>query len=99
MTLFDIPVLVRPSDGESATQKVTRRNRQRLAAGIHPATGRTLFVGTGETCGECQFARCFAGSGRRRYWKCEKHRLGMSNSMASDIRVSWPACALFEERR
>lgn len=97
MTLFEVPVIVRPRATESATRRLTRRNAEKLAGGTHPATHRRLFIGTGETCGDCVHANHY-GHHNRSYWKCAKHRLGESHSAASDIRKSWPACALYEPR-
>lgn len=93
MTLFDVPVSVRPPK-ETPDQRLTRRNRELLAGGVHPATHRHLFIGTGERCGTCAFHDTITHN--RTWHKCAKHRLGESHSAASDIRVSWPACALYE---
>lgn len=98
MTLFDVPVVVRPpAEKESATQRLTRRNKEKLASGVHPATHRKLREPLGAACGDCVHAKNY-GHHDRSYWKCEKHRLGMSHSSSSDIRKSWPACVLYEPR-
>lgn len=85
----------RRHEGESAGQALTRRNEELLVAGVHPATRRPLWIGTGEVCGQCDHLRAFRMN-RRRYYKCECHRLGMSRSASSDVRIGWPACVLFE---
>lgn len=103
--LFDPGPAVEPNPflvpSISATRRRTERNRDMLRDGVHPATYRRLLVveeGTKPwTCGACKFAKK-VGGGRRDYWKCERHRLGMSASEASDIRISWPACELFQPR-
>ena len=80
----------------SATQRRTLRNQMTLDAGRHPATGRNLLdPGWGFSCGDCRHAvRVTQGAGKA-WWKCRRHRLGMSGSEASDIRKSWPACTSF----
>lgn len=110
MSDFEQPVLFDPGPAVvrdvqldppmSATRRLTERNRDLLRDGVHPATHRKLLVieeGAKQwTCGGCKYARKINPGGDRSFWKCERHRLGMSHSAASDIRVSWPACALFE---
>lgn len=73
----------------------TQRQQSRLDQGIHPASGYSLLDPEwGYRCRDCHHAiRIDIGS--RRVWKCRLHRLGLSHSAASDIRVSWPACTLF----
>lgn len=94
MTLFDPgPALPPPPpDTRSYTERLTARNRDLLAAGVHPATRRGLLDGDA-TCATC--AHHVVVHVNRRFHKCEKHRLGVSASEASDIRVSWPACVLY----
>jgi hypothetical protein len=86
----------RPDDpGESVTRRRTRRNNELIAAGRHPATGAALIdAGWHYRCGDCSHAVRFH-VGNKKFWKCELHRLGMSASEASDIRVGWPACSRF----
>lgn len=81
----------------SADARRTARQRDLLAAGVHPATGRPLLAGSEATCASCVHATA-VHRGNTRAWKCEVHRLGMSHSAASDIRVSWPACELYERQ-
>lgn len=93
--LFDMdadPAPPKLSDGAART----RKQRLLLARGIHPATGLALHP-DGGTCGTCEHATQ-ASNGGWAGWKCRKHRLGMSSSAASDLRISWPACTLFEAR-
>lgn len=73
---------------------LTARNRAKLAAGRHPATGRPLLDPEwGYTCRDC--ANCYgSGHNLRTYWKCRRHVRGHTGGAASDIRVSWPACVL-----
>jgi hypothetical protein len=96
--LFDLPPLTpgylstKPAEKESATVRLTRRNNDLLAHGLHPATGAALLDPEwGYHCGDCAHAR-HVTNGNRAWWKCELHRLGVSHSAASDIRVGWPAC-------
>ena len=93
--LFDVepfggPVVEEP-ERLSAGQRLTIRNNQTLARGIHPATLRPL-AGNGETCATCTRHTAIEIRPGRVFHKCELHRLGMRHSAASDIRVSWPAC-------
>lgn len=84
----------KPDEKISVTRRRTLRNAALLKRGIHPATRHPLLDPPGRTCGECGHHKIHSHT---RIWhKCELHRLGMSSSNASDIRVSWPACALFE---
>lgn len=86
------------ADGLSATQALTKRNNDTLAAGRHPATGLRLAP-YGATCGACAHHQAYEYHSKT-YHKCELHRLGQSHSSASDVRVGWPACMAFkaEER-
>jgi hypothetical protein len=83
----------------SRDRRRTARDRASLDRGIHPATRRPLLTvepGTGRpTCGDCGHAQHIDHHDRS-YWKCARHRLGMSHSAASDIRKGWPACELFQ---
>lgn len=80
--------------GESEDARRTRANRELLERGVHPAT-RVALADNGRTCGGCIHA-VQVQPGARSFWKCDQHRLGLSRSGASDIRVSWPACTRFE---
>ena len=69
----------------SADRRRTIRQRESIAAGIHPMTGRRLRDGD-DTCGSC--AHAFkSGWG---YWKCD--RMPLAHSAANDLRKWWPAC-------
>jgi hypothetical protein len=66
-----------------------------LAAGTHPATRLPLLEPQeGRTCGNCShhFVRTFWP---RRFHKCDATEAG--RSAASDLRVSWPACTLWQQ--
>lgn len=98
--LFDLPKPIgTPPETKvklSATRRLTARNNDQLARGIHPATLRRVIT-TGETCGGCDHHHAYDWHNGY-YHKCDVHRLGESHSAASDIRVSWPACELFFPR-
>lgn len=81
---LDLPpaiVELKLTNNSSATVRLTRLNREFLAAGIHPATRRPL-TGDGRTCGDCPHALVTYHDPRRRWWKCELHRLGPSADFA-----------------
>lgn len=81
----------------SATRRRTMEQRRLLDRGIHPATRQRVRLEPGKTCGDC--AHHVAHGHHDRPWhKCDVHRLGLSLSAASDIRLSWPACELFIEK-
>jgi hypothetical protein len=79
----------------SATRRLTIRNNEKIAKGIHPATSRPL-VTDGRICNDClNLHRYQYHNGT--YIKCSRHRLGESHSAASDVRASWPACIYIDE--
>lgn len=85
----------------SADAARTQRNNDSIRRGVHPATGRALLdplPTVREACGGCAHHHAYErySSRKKTFHKCDVHRLGQSHSAASDIRVSWPACALFE---
>lgn len=83
----------------SADARRTLRNRRLIASGIHPATHRRILLEApnNPTCGDCAHHRAYRNHrGDGNWHKCARHHLGESHSAASDIRVSWPACELFE---
>lgn len=87
-SLFDPgPAVVKPT--LSRDQRRTLKNRALLERGIHPATGAPLRVR--DTCGNCKHHEVWRFAGR--YHKCA---LTATNSAATDIRVGWPACTLWE---
>jgi hypothetical protein len=98
VTLFDLPDQpAQPAaPPESAGRRLTRRNNDLIARGIHPATRQPIVAALG-TCGTCARAHRYDHHNRT-YWKCDLHRLGQSHSAASDVRVSWPACDLHTTR-
>lgn len=102
LSLFEVDSLAVPTvekEKLSATRRLTIRNENLLARGIHPASGFPLLVTDAKPakCRTCLFKR-YVNAGANSYNKCEKHRLGMSRSNASDIRVSWCACTLYVDR-
>lgn len=92
-----------PEHHVSADRRRTEQNEGLLATGVHPATRRPLAYnvkgspGAGHTCGDCAHHHAYDYHNRA-YHKCDSHRLGESHSAASDIRVGWPACTLWEAR-
>ena len=81
-------------DDLSSTRRLTKRNAEMLALGVHPATRQPISPELGR-CGDCAHSHRLTHHSRA-YWKCDLHRLGMSHSEGSDIRISWPACTKFE---
>ena len=85
-----------PYEGMGQDARRTAKRRELLAAGIHPATKTRLSdAHAGKTCGDCAHAwrksvNRFTG------WKCD--RAAAHGLDGPDIRKSWPACTLFEER-
>lgn len=77
----------------SAGAKRTARNKAALEAGIHPATRCPVRPELG-TCSTC--AHHVAHVLSRTFHKCEL--AGVTHGPSTDIRVSWPACTLYEER-
>jgi hypothetical protein len=86
---FTRPVRLDDTLGISAGRRLTIRNRALIDRGVHPATGTP--TDPAHTCGTCHHA-VLASNGNRAWWKCDLHRLGLSHSAHSDIRLSWPAC-------
>lgn len=84
----------RDREGLSRDQRRTKRNAAMLELGVHPATRQPTIEGN--TCGECLHHKAHEHNGKR-FHKCGLHRLGMSASAESDIRVSWPACTKFDD--
>lgn len=76
----------------SVTARRTATNNALIARGIHPATHRPITDQA--TCNTC--SHHIVARHAKTYHKCAKHRLGPSHSEASDIRVSWPSCELYE---
>lgn len=97
MTLFDPgpPVLAEHDEKLSATQRLTLRRKALLDAGIHPTSRRPLLVTTEPvTCGDC--AHHLVNQRANTYHKCAKAHGGLTGGPASDVRVSWPACDLYQ---
>lgn len=84
--LFNVARVKPPTEGLSAGQKLTLRNNQSIANGVHPVSRRPI-TGNGETCGSC--SHHFSHSRNKTYHKCD---LNVTGGPGTDIRVSWPAC-------
>jgi hypothetical protein len=83
-----------PAPQLSADQRLTKRNNDLLESGKHPATLLPL-LGSDARCGTCAHHQHLAHHNRS-YHKCDEHRLGITHSTSSDVRVSWPACTKYE---
>lgn len=95
--LFDLPDLRADEPEPPATsygRRLTARNKRLIANGWHPATHRPLLGGD-EQCRDCVHAFP-TGRNVRNHWKCAKNPRGLTRGPRTDIRVSWPACTLFE---
>lgn len=79
--------------GEDARR--TQRRRALLAIGVHPTTGARL-LGNGETCGSCAHVGANRGNCRT-FHKCTK--VFVTSGPATDVRLGWPACTLWEPAR
>lgn len=66
--------------------------RNRIACGWHPF-GRKLREPRGETCGTCKHKTSHQ-PGANIYHKCELR--GVTSGPATDLRLKWPACELWE---
>lgn len=92
MTLFHLdPVPAAPAEPPeklSATRRRTIRQRQAIASGFHPLTGRPLRA-EGGTCGDC--THCYARRFDKTYYKCDL--VTETNGPGTDLRLSWPACS------
>lgn len=94
MTLFDPgPALPEPAPEPklSRGRKLTIRNDDLIARGIHPIT-RVPTIDTGATCKTCvhHFANRFRV---KTYHKCA---LNCTGGPGTDLRVGWPACTRYE---
>lgn len=105
--LFDVEPIIEVADTDSYTVKLTKRNKALLQRGIHPATGRALramrepFLSVSgrtfahsdnQSCETCE--HLVTRSSNRTYYKCGL--VPITAGAASDIRISWPACELWE---
>ena len=96
MSLFNPePYETAVTEPMSPGRRLTELQRRIIADGRHPATRVPLFIGTGERCGTCVHHQALDWHNKT-FHKCTLHRLGLSHSEHSDIRVSWPACARYE---
>lgn len=80
----------------SPDRRRTLARNAMLAQGFHPTTRRALLEPVGEhQCNDCEF--CYANAGHAKtYYKCRK--VAHTGGPATDTRLSWPACVLFEDR-
>ena len=76
----------------SPDRRRTEQNRQYLKMGIHPITRRKLLEPEDKTCGDC--SHHVVREAANRYHKCD---FNQSSGAGTDLRISWPACVLFEE--
>ncbi len=83
---FAVKEPVDPKLGVDAQR--TLRRKALLAKGIHPTTKLPLRSGD-ETCKTC--AHAFKNY---KFWKCDE--VVTTGGPATDIRLSWPACARWE---
>lgn len=107
--LFDMTPIAQPEPppaDESADRRRTRKQRERIATGLHPLAallpglrlhpdaGRPIGPEdprTGPVCGSC--AHRLVGG----YPKCGRMRALRSFSAASDCRAWWPGCTEWTE--
>lgn len=87
-----------PYEGMGHDARRTARRRERIAQGVHPVAPHML-AGNSKTCGDCAHLILkdgpMLGAGRGKWWKCTKL---LHHGHGPDMRKSWPACTLFEER-
>lgn len=90
-TLFDPgPPLPKP-EPLSAERRRTARRRVLLEQGINPGSMRP-FAGNNEFCRTCKHLEIHGNE--KTYFKCG--RVPVTAGPGTDIRVSWPACILWE---
>ena len=94
--LFDVgePTPAEEPSTLRASPDVRRRlrNEAELARGRHPVSGKPLRP-EGGTCNTC--THHVESRYAKTYHKCD---LNMTGGPGTDIRVSWPACTLYQER-
>ncbi len=83
-------VLPEPPPPLSADRRRTQRQREAVAAGVHPLTKQRARPDLG-TCGDCRFREVF-GYHNRSFPKCTRYESRITHSAASDVRAWWPAC-------
>lgn len=88
-----VPVVQKPETPESYGRRLTKRFRDMLARGRHPATGRPL-ANNGLTCNTC--AHRTTHRRVQNYYKCDL--IPVTFGPLTDIRLSWPACDRYEPR-
>jgi hypothetical protein len=77
-----------PAEKLSPDRRRTARQRARVAAGIHPLTGRKARPDLG-TCGDCS-RRVLVHWHNRTYPKCAEG--DVTHGAGTDVRAWWPAC-------
>lgn len=87
-----------PEPQLSPDRRRTIRRRQLLEQGVHPTTRRPLLRLTlpdnPATCATCDHVTSWRLA--RTYWKCQRAPGGLTGGPATDVRLSWPACDLWE---
>lgn len=92
LQLFDVPAVhVDLSERLSADARRTARRAARLAAGQHPLMAGPVTTIEGATCGNCEHH--FVWTRNRTWHKCS---INATHGAATDIRVSWPGCNLWQ---
>lgn len=77
----------------SRGQALTLERTALIEAGYHPLVRLPLLTDPpGETCGTCAHLLGSPGT----YRKCARHR--QTHAAETDVRISWPACRLWEAR-
>jgi hypothetical protein len=84
-------VAARPADRSRWHEDYKHRQARLLRDGKHPMNGLPLRA-EGGTCGDCAHLvrKKWAGT----YFKCRKG--DNTNGSATDIRLRWPACEMWE---
>lgn len=87
--------MTRPSWDELAQREVeaTRLKEAKGLAAMHVRHGLTI----NQRCGDCAFLILNPMETAGRYYKCSKYRL--SSSAATDWRLKWAACGIFEPQQ
>jgi hypothetical protein len=82
-----------PYAGLGQDARRTARQRDQIAAGIHPAT-KLALAGNGRTCGDCAHLVTKPAMGGGPWFKCA---LQLHDGYGLDIRKKWPACIRWQE--
>lgn len=97
MTLFDPGPPLEPPPKLSTDARRTIRQRALLDGGTHPVTYLKLQpVELGRRCGNCQHL-ALKGGVAGRFYKCGAlNGRYVTGGPATDLRLKWPACALWD---